>query len=344
MPHGLRLGGILSEYLHLMKLAMGRHPAVNVDVHLDVLIKVCKYYFDKNDAISLIGGAGKLADGSVDPTNAIYISDLKDEKDYFILLLVRGDPKRRLPSFVNMHKRIVKPVTPQDVGDVPGASSHLVISKAAISGGSDQGRHRMAIERTTGLSKTLARDFLTSLMARYAEEFPAEFVAEKRRKNSKEKPEEIAYRPTCRFNPQQNASLKGDLENGKIGGFKLVRGIPNFRGEASSSKIQRVNVSLSAQIAPTEDFSEVKRAIGLMREALAGVDFEGLNLELIDEGGHQHSTRMLQMDQVEESDMRYCKTIEIKGLSGTGVECYANLQNPIVNAAKQALQAPKHWS
>jgi hypothetical protein len=202
----------------------------------------------------------------------------------------------------------------------------------------------MAIERTTGLSKTLARDFLTSLMARYAEEFPAQFVASKRRRNKKEKPEEVGYRPTVRFNPQQNASLKNDLESGKIGGFKLVRGIPSFRGEASSSKIQRVNVSLSAQIAPTEDFGEVRRAINLVREALSEVSFEGLNLELIDEGGHQHSTRMLQMDQVDEPDMRYCKTVEIKGMTGTGVECYADLQDPVVKFAKQVLQNDKNWA
>ncbi|MBY5797763.1 hypothetical protein [Rhizobium leguminosarum] len=334
----------MSEYLHLMKLAMGRHPAVSVDVHLDVLIKACDYYFKKNDAISYISGAGKLADGSIDPTNAIYISDIRDEANYLCLLLVRGDPGRRLPSFVNPATRVVKPVAPQDSGDVPGASSHLVIAKAEIATGTDQGRHRMAIERTTGLSKTLARDFLTSLMARYAEDFPAEFVASKRRKNKKDKPEEIAYRPTVRFNPQQNASLKNDLENGKIGGFRLVRGIPSFRGEASASKIQKVNVSLTAQIAPTEDFSEVRRAINVVREALSEVAFEGLNLELIDEGGHQHPTRMLQMDQIDEPDMRYCKTIEIKGMTGNGVECYADLQDPVLRFAKQVLQNDKNWS
>lgn len=334
----------MSEYIHLMKLAMGRHPAVSVDVHIDVLVKVCNYYFNKKDAISYISGASKLSDGTVDPTNAIYISDIKDEADYLCLLLVRGDPGRRLPSFVNPVTRVVKPVTPEDSGDVPGASSHVVIAKAEIASGTDQGRHRMAIERTTGLSKTLARDFLTSLMTRYAEEFPPEFIATKRRKNKKEKPEEIAYRPTVRFNPQQNASLKNDLENGKIGGFKLVRGIPSFRGEASDTKIQKVNVSLVAQIAPTEDFNEVRRAINVVREALSAVDFEALNLELIDEEGHQHGTRMIQMDQIDEPDMRYCKTLEIKGMTGSGVECYADLQDPIVSFAKQAIQNNKNWS
>lgn len=143
---------------------------------MDTLIKVCKFYFDKNDAISFISGASKLADGSIDEKNAIYISDLADDVDYFALLLVRGDPGRSLPSFVNPKTRVVKPVSPQDAGDVPGASAHVVISKAAIAAGGDQGRHRMAIERATGLSKTLARDFLTHLMGRYAEEHPHEFM------------------------------------------------------------------------------------------------------------------------------------------------------------------------
>lgn len=334
----------MAEFLHLMKLAMGRHPAVNVEVNLSMLTKACSYYYEKDDALSLIAGGGKGADGKPDPTNAIYVSDLKDEPDFFSLLLVRGNPNRRLPSFVNMKKRVVKPVKPQDEGDVPGASCHVVISKAEIAAGLDQGRYRMAIERTNGLSKTLARDFITSLMGRYAEDFPADFVAEKRRKSKKEKPEQVSYRPTCKFNPQQNASLKSDLEKGKIGGFRLVRGIPNFRGEATSAKIQRVNVRLDAQIAPTEDFSEVRRAISAVQEVLAGVSFEGLNLELIDDSGHLHNTRMLQIDQIQEDDMRYCKTIEIKGLQGTGAECYDKLQDAVVTAAKKAITTPGNWT
>ncbi|MGV1949673.1 hypothetical protein ACQZ44_02515 [Agrobacterium vitis] len=334
----------MSEFLHLMKLGMGRHPNVNVEVNISILIEAASHYYNLNDAISLISGGGKLDDGSPDPTNAIYIADLKDEIDYFMLLLVRGDPKRRIPSFVNMHQRIVKPVTPQDAGDVPGASAHLLVSKAAIAGGGDQGRYRMVIEKTTGLSRVLARDFLTGLMARYAEEFPANFVAVKRRKSKKEKPEQISYRPTCRFHPQPNASLKNDLESGKIGGFKLVRGVPSFRGQASSSKIHRVNVSLTAQIAPTEDFNEVRRAIILVKEALSGVDFEGLNLELIDDGGHEHQTRMLPIDQIDEPDMRYCKTIQIQGLTEVGQECYSEFQPLIVKAAKKAIEDPTHWN
>ncbi|MCV9997339.1 hypothetical protein OE766_03685 [Pararhizobium sp. YC-54] len=334
----------MSQYLHLMKLAMGRHPAVSTDVHLEVLIKVCKYYVEKDDAISYITTGGKLAEGKIDETNAVYISELSDEKDFFSLLLVRGDPGRTLPSFVNPKTRIVKPVSPQDVGDVPGASSHVIISKASIASGTDQGRHRMAIERTTGLSKTLARDFLTNLLARYADEFPSEFVAEKRRRSAREKQESIAYRPTVRFNPQQNASLKNDLESGKIGGFKLVRGIPNFKGEASAPQVQRVNVSLTAQIAPTEDFSKVRAAIDSMRGLLSSVEFEGLNLELIDEGGNHHNTRMLQIDQVEESDMRYCKTIHIADVGHGAVECYSELQKPFLKAAKAAIQNSKNWT
>lgn len=333
----------MSEFLHLMKLAMGRFPAVNVEVHLDKLTVACKHFYDLDDAISQIGGGSKRADGSINPSNAIYISDLRDEKEHFLLLLVRGNPHRRLPSFVNMQQRVVKPVVPQDEGDVPGASCHVIISKAQIAAGVDQGRYRMAIERTSGLSKTLARDFITHLMERYAEKFPAEFIADKRRKNKKEKPEQVSYRPTCKFNPQQNANLKNDLENGRIGGFKLVRGIPAFQGEASSSRIQRVNVRLDAQIAPTEDFAEVRRAINAVKEALSGVSFEGLNLELIDGDGHHHNTRMIHLDQIDEDDMRYCKTIEIDGLPDGGAECYDTLQEPVVRAAKKAIASPKNW-
>jgi hypothetical protein len=45
----------------------------------------------------------------------------------------------------------------------------------------------MAMERTRGIGKALARDFLTGLMARYAEEFPEKFVAEKKGRAQKRK-------------------------------------------------------------------------------------------------------------------------------------------------------------
>lgn len=338
------MGEKLSEYLHLMKLAMGRHPAVNAVVRVESLVKACNYFYSRDEAISAISGGSKLADGSANPSNAIYISDLEDDTEFLSLLFVRGNPNKRLPSFVNMRDRIVKPLVPEDDGDVPGASCHVVISKSEIASGHDQGRYRMAIERTTGLSKTLVRDFLTDLMARYAEAFPGEFVAPKRRKKKGDKLEEIAFRPTCKFNPQQNGSLKSDLENGMIGGFKLVRGIPSFRGEASSPMLQRVNVKLEAKIAPTEDFAEVHRLVNLAKEALAGVDFEGMNLELVDASGDIHRTQTLPVDQLMEDDMRYCKTIAIDGLTGTGSECYAELQAPYVKAAKKAINTPSHWT
>lgn len=338
------MGDWVSEYLHLMKLAMGRHPAVNAVVRIDALLKACNYFYSRDEAISAISGGSKLADGTTNPSNAIYISDLKEDSEVISILFVRGNPNRRLPSFVNMKKREVKPIVPPDVGDVPAASCHVVISKSEIASGSDQGRYRMAIERTTGLSKALVRDFLTDLMGRYAEAFPGDFVAIKRRKKKGDKPEEIAFRPTCRFNPQQNGSLKSDLENGMIGGFKLVRGVPSFRGEASSAMLQRVNVKLEAKIAPTEDFAEVNRLVTLVREAVAGVNFEGMNLDLIDASGDTHSTQTLPVDQMFEDDMRYCKTIAIDGLTGTGSECYAVLQDPYVRAAKKAINSPANWT
>lgn len=330
------------KYAHLMKLAMGRYPAVNVEVGLSVLVDACSYYFDKNDAFCYLKGGGKISSDDIDKKNAIYIADLNNDGDYLKILLVRGDPQRALPSFVNLQTRIVKPVEPEDSGDVPGASAHIIISKQAIAAGGDQGRHRMIMEKATGLSKTLAKDFLVLLMGRYAEEFPEKFVAEKRRTKTKEKPEKISYRPTCRFNPQQNASLKKDLESGKIGGFKLVRGVRSFTGEASEAKIQKLNVQLAVQIAPTEDFASVKNAISAVRTLFGDVNFEAMNLELIDDDGHHQTTQMLEIDHLDEADMRYCRTVPL--ISGDNlVDCYPELQKEVVAASITTISNEKYW-
>ena len=57
----------------------------------------------------------------------------------------------------------------------------------------------MVMEQTRGIGRSLAKDFLTMLMARFAEEFPDRFVAQKRKKRAKDKPESVSYRPTVGF-------------------------------------------------------------------------------------------------------------------------------------------------
>jgi hypothetical protein len=340
------LGGIkmADKFLNLMKLGMGRYPAVNAEVFLQTLLDACKFFNDKKDAIALIVGTNAGAKESLDESNAIYISDLKDEDSYFSLLLVRGDPGRGLPSFVNPKNRKVKTITSDEPGDVPGASSHIVISKQAIAAGKDQGRHRMAMERTRGIGRALAKSFLSNLLERYAKEFPEKFVAEKKRRSAKEKPETIECRPTVVFNPQQNASLKKDLEEGRIGGFKLVRGKKDFQGEADEPKIQRLDLQLTARIIPTADFGKVRTLIDHVRQSFDGVDFEALNLELVDEQGQPvGNTKAIAMDQLDEADMRYCKTVTITGLTGTVSDCYAEFYEPVVKSAKEAIHSEKHW-
>ncbi|RWN61459.1 MAG: hypothetical protein EOR99_31145 [Mesorhizobium sp.] len=332
------------KFLQLMKVGMGRYPAVNAEVYLDTLIESCKYFYGKDDAIALIVGTSAGAKDTQDESNAIYISDLKDEQGYISLLLVRGDPGRGLPSFVNPKSRTVKTITSDEPGDVPGASSHIVISKQAIATGKDQGRYRMAMERTRGIGRALAKSFLSNLMERYSKEYPEKFVAEKKRRGAKEKPENIEYRPTVVFNPQQNASLKKDLEEGRIGGFKLVRGKKEFQGEADEPKIQRLDLQLTARIIPTADFGKVRTLIDHVRQSFDGIDFEALNLELVDEQGQPTGNiRAMAIDQLEEADMRYCKTVAITGLVGTVSECYAAFNEPVVKAAKEAIHSEKHW-
>jgi hypothetical protein len=139
--------------------------------------------------------------------------------------------------------------------------------------------------------------------------------------------------------------LKKDLEEGRIGGFKLVRGSTEFQGEASEPKIQRLDVQLTARIAPTEDFSKVKKLIDHVRQTLDIINFEALNLELVDEGGQTvTNTRAIEIDQLDEADMRYCKTLSIGDLGDGVVDCYPKFYDPIMKFAKKALNSAKHWN
>ncbi|MER8759725.1 hypothetical protein NKH69_29465 [Mesorhizobium sp. M0976] len=328
--------------MNLLKLRMGRYPTVDIDVPVGVLFEACNYYYQKDDAIARI--AGSTINTGSDDSNAIYISDLKDEADSFSILLVRGDPGRAMPSFVNPMKRKVTTIKSNEPGDVPGASSHLVISKQEIAAGPDQGRYRTAMERTRGIGRALARDFLTSLMARFSEEFPERFIAEKKRRSKKEKAETVQYRPTVRFNPHENASLKKDLETGRIGGFQLVRGTAAFQGEANEPKIERMDVQLRAVIAPTGDVNRVSKLIQHVRNALDAISFEDFKLQLVDEGGDpMGSTQVLSVDNLGDGDMRYCKTVTINGLDDGVEECYPKFHKPILAFGKKAIHTEKNW-
>ena len=235
------------RFSNLMKLRVGRSPSVDVTTSISSLIDACKFYYDKNEAIAYIAGSTVKAGADVDQTNAIYIADLEQVDHTFKLLLVRGDPNRGVPGFVNTQTRKVTTIENNDPGVVRAISCHLVISTQEIAKGSDQGRYRMVIEQTPGISRVLARDFISKLLARYAEEHPDKFVAEKKQFKKGEKPEQIYYRPTVRFHPQENANLRDDLKNGKIGGFRLVRGRTEFQGEADEAMNSENGCSASCQ-------------------------------------------------------------------------------------------------
>jgi hypothetical protein len=327
----------------LLKMRMGRFPAVDVVVPGTLFQKVCDYYYKKNEAISYIVGGGVKSE-SLDPKNAIYISDLEDTATHLSLLLVRGDPGRAIPGFVNPATRIVVPSKPNDPDSVPGASCHLVVSKQEIASGPDQGRYRMVMEKTIGIGRALARDFLSTLFTRYAQDFPSQFIAKKKRRNKKDGAETISYRPTLLLAPQLNGSLKKDLEEGRIGGFKLTRGSTKFTGEADEPVVQRLDVKLQARIAPTKDFSKVKRLVDHIQQTLNTISFESLNLELVDDAGQSiETTRTIDIDVLEESDLRYCKMVSLPDAADPKAEVYGSFNQPTKNFIIKCISDDGLW-
>jgi hypothetical protein len=325
----------------LLKLAMGRYPAVDAVVPFSTLSDMCSYYFKRKGAVQYLSTNPSTGEVT-DPTNAIYIADLEVLPTTMSLLLVRGDPGRALPGFVNVAKRSVKPIK-GDPGSVPGASSHVAIATAEIAAGTDQGRHRVAMERARGISRSLMRDFLTYLLGRYADEFPEKFSAEKKRRKRTEKTEVISYRPTVKFHPQQNGNLKEDLQNGRIGGFKLTHGTAEFKGEANEPTVRSMNVQLHASIAPTKEIKRVTRLVQRVRETLNKISFEDLRLDLVDEGGrHIDSTQAIDLESLSNDDLRYCKTITSPDL-GEITECYGSFHEPIKKFALKCLNAESYW-
>jgi hypothetical protein len=202
----------------------------------------------------------------------------------------------------------------------------------------------MLMEKTVGIGRALARDFLSALLTRYSQDFPAQFVAEKKRRNKKEKPVTVSYRPTLRLAPQLNGSLKKDLEEGRIGGFKLTRGSTKFTGEADEAVVQKLDVKLQVRIAPTNDFSTVRRLVDHIQQTLDTISFEALNLELVDEGGRPtETTRTIDIDVLEESDLRYCKMVSLPDSAEPGEEVYGSFNQPTKNFIIKCITDNELW-
>ena len=326
-----------SESLVLMKISMGRNPAVDVVVPFTLLPEACKFFIDKGEAISLIG------DGK-DPNNAIFVADYEDKPSYISLLLVRGDPGRALPGFVNPSSRAVKPIVADEPGFVPGASCHVVISKQAVASGHDQGRHRLAMESTRGVSRSLARRFLADLLFRFAKAHPDRFIAEKKRRSKREKPRQVSYVPTVRFFAQPNASLEKDLQDGKIGGFKLSHGKTSFSSEANEPHIQNMDIKLDAKIVPTKDAGAVRKLVTRVKSSVGSVDFDAVTLELVDDEGNPAGyTKAFPLDSFDDSDLRYSRKLPIPFEIKTS-ETYEKFCNPIKEFAIKALKTDANWT
>ena len=333
------------RFFHLLKLAMGRRPNVDVAVNISTLIEAIEAEYASKNAIGWVVGHVITQDQSMsNSSNAIYISDLLINESYIEILLVRGDPTIGKANYVNIAKREVKPALSNDPDAVPAVSAHLVIEKTSAVSGSDAGRHRAILERASGLGKTMVREFLALLLDAYAKKHPELFVTKKKPKKKGELGEQVSYTPTVRLNPQPNASLQHDLQNGRIGGFELMRGVAKYNGPAEGQMIIKTNVRLHAQIIPTKDLNAVVTAAKNLIEHVKDIDFDSMKLDLIDADDNIRSTEMLPMENIETSDMRYCRTMKSIDFSSELEQCYAKFHNQILNNAKKFFKNKELWS
>jgi len=337
------MGSASERMFYLMRLAMGRHPAVDAAVGIDALIKACEEARDKSADVAWV--VGNQVHGSVpgiNSSNAIYLSDFLVDQNHIQILLVRGDPTVGRPTFANMQKKSITPAASSDPDAVPAVSALLVIERSISI--VDKGLHKAILEKASGLGKSLVKDYLATLLRRYARNNPHLFSATKKVKKKGDRPETIEYTPTVRLHPQQNASLKNDLEQGRIGGFKLMRGEAKYNGPVDEAKIIGTDVQLRVKLAPTGSIEDVFKTLKNVRDAMSSlVDFDGYQLELVDPHDAGHNTQLLPMETIETADMRYCRTVKANGFSTELEQCYAKFQNEIVNKAKGYFTSHEYW-
>jgi hypothetical protein len=329
---------------YLMRLAMGRYPAVDASVTLQTLIEACEYVQKKSDDVAwVVGNQVHGNQPGMNSSNAIYLADFHVDPKYIQILLVRGDPTVGRPTFANMKKKSVTPATSDDPDAVPAVSALLIVERSVLA--SDKGQHRSVLERASGLGKGMVRDYLAVLLRRYANDHPEKFEDQKKVSKKGEKPKTIDYVPTVKLHPQQNASLKSDMEKGQIGGFRLMRGAAKYTGPADEARIVGTNVQLQVKLAPTGNIQDVFKTLKNVKEAMsAAVDFDSYKLDLLDtEDGDNHSTQLLPLETIDSADMRYCRTVKASNFSSELEQCYPRFHEEIVVKAKKFFELGEYW-
>ncbi|WP_102783793.1 hypothetical protein [Thalassospira sp. GB04J01] len=329
---------------YLMRLAMGRHPAVDASVTIPTLIDAIEYAREKaTDVAWVVGNRVHGDEPGINSSNAIYLADFRLDENYVHILLVRGDPTVGRPTFVNMKNKSVTPATSDDPDAVPAVSALLVVERSISV--NDKGQHRSILERASGLGKSMVRDYLAVLLRRYAKDHPDKFEAQKKVSKKGEKPETIQYSPTVKLNPQQNASLKNDMEKGQIGGFRLMRGEAKYNGPADEARIVGTNVQLQVKLTPTGNVKNVLKTLKNVKNAMsAAVDFDSYKLDLLDtDDGDEHSTQLLPLETIDNADMRYCRTVKASGFTSELEQCYPSFHEEIVVKAKKFFGQAEYW-
>lgn len=264
--------------------------------------------------------------------DVIYISDFKWTKaDGIVQLLVnRGDSKLSSPAFLHAHERTVRAISGEK-DETIGYSCHIIINYKKLM---PDGCFRVVLEKTPNVSRTIVQRFLCTLLDVSSSESGLNYI----RKN-KSGDKDTNYGPRIEFNPKPSASLKKDIETGRVNSVTLrERGFEyGIDPDVSIKKTQR-------ELKLTIDYGgKAQNFFHWLQNTLQPTakreNYDEISINIVGLPGKKQSSPKLTLDQASSTEYTYARAEVISDfkmdLEQCTSECNTELLSKMVTIARK---------
>ena len=348
----------------LLSVRSASYPHIVEPIGLEQTIAILDEIYRANAAMMLLTDSGLLADDDdaggdtdgdddemvegTDPSNAIYIADMKIDanKKLATVLIVRGDPEITNPGYTNPVTKTVRVDKPKR-GEAPGYSAHLLISYAPEHVSDFRGR--AVLERMPTVSRSIVFAFLNRLLRKYAASHPGfEYDVKQKEKATKRKgkkePKHKPYRPRLAVAGKKSSTLQEDIKKGYVSSVDLIDKQATFTGYDTENKVRELTRRLEFKLDPNLDEKGVVGFIKKLAKRGKTEKFDEVQVHIRGLAGDATASPRFKLDVAEAEDFLYIRNERISGFSKELAPIYSQVENEIAGKMGEMIVKKSLWS
>lgn len=332
----------------LLSVHSSSYPIQVEPIGLEETLDIIAEIHSKGEAIVLLNDKGaiqpleddsdeegaELEEGD-DPTNAIYIADMKIDKNKkeCTILINRGDPQLTNPAFTSPTTNSVRIELPEEDESV-GYSAHLVIGFGERH--QNIGHFRATLEKMPNISRTVVFQFLNRILLKHADRNP-DFVYKSR------KDEDKPFRPLIKSAAKISTTLRKDLEVGYATSVELIDRQAEYAGIDANPKIRDITKRLQMKVVEVQDsgsFIDLFKKIQIKGKEDG---YDEIQVHVRGLPGNVSASPRFDVDRADAADMLYARTIVLSGFDSYLEQCYARISAEIESKLVATLRNKSLW-